>query len=138
MSCATTILDDVYTFYLNAKSSSICYRGSITATTANISATTVMFAESLRIKEGIIDADKIFIQDDATTYTGKVKFKGDVYLVQKQDFDSIRATWTNSAMNKYLEEHSLKPIHYENETYDTHFKELVAVHDEHLSLILSS
>ncbi len=134
MPCASSNSGYLYAFNLYASGSSISYTGILSANTADISATTAMFSNSVKIQNGTINADKIFIQDDATINLGKLKLKGDVYLVQKQDFDAIWWTWTNAAMNKYLEEHSLKPVHYENETYDSHLKELVAIHDEHMSV----
>lgn len=134
MPCMASNSGYVNTFYLSSSGSSISYTGTLTATTAHISATTAMFSNYIKIQSGTINADKIFIQDDATIKFGEnVKITGDVYLLPKKDFDSIWWTWSNSEMNKYIDQHSLKPIHYENESYDSHFNELVSVHDAYIT-----
>ena len=103
---------------------------------AFIYTTTAMFRSNLSVKHGFVKATYIFVSDtNNTAFFGEdFKITGDVYLVKEEDYNKIWWTWTNAGMKKYIEDHHLKPVHYENESYYAHINELQANYDEYVKL----
>lgn len=134
MPCMSTNNSSIYTYSLSSSGSSISYGGYLSTTYAYLSATTLMFGGTAEIKNGTIYATNLFLNDSAKLTFGKdLKITGDVYLVSNEDYNNIWWTWSNSAMEKYLTEHNIKPVHYQSEDLSSHYSELVSMHNNHVT-----
>ncbi|MBN8828797.1 MAG: hypothetical protein J0H68_08830 [Sphingobacteriia bacterium] len=116
------------------KTGSSGYFSNFKTTYVDFNFETIMFGidknSNITFKKGLVKADYIFINKECGFNPGKAKFSGEVYLIDNEDFNNIYKTWTNSGMLKYMQKHHLKGIHYEEEPYDSHYKELIELNTE--------
>jgi len=133
MPCFANITSVPYLYY-TAWTSSISLGKFFGPTLAYITATTAMFNSLSSVKYGYVNSTYIFVSDtnNKAFFGEDFNISGDVYLVREVDYNKIWWTWTNAHMKKYIEDHHLKPVHYENESYYAHLNEVQANYDEHV------
>ncbi|OJV16107.1 MAG: hypothetical protein BGO27_02600 [Alphaproteobacteria bacterium 33-17] len=133
MPCAETNI--FYSISFNLYSfgqSSMSHYGLIVFDYANITVGTLMLQNKVSIPSGKINANYIFIQDTCNiNLADDCKISGKIYFINKEDYNNIWWTWSDKAMNQYLEQHNITGINYYDEPFSAHFQELTDLHKEH-------